>query len=49
MSTTWEVLYGTKPDVSNMRMFGVRAYALIPKQLRDKLPTIDYFEIKQTL
>ena len=33
--TPWELFYGTKPDVSNMRVFGARAYALIPKQLRN--------------
>ena len=35
--TPYELFFGTKPDVSNLRTFGVRAYALIPKQLRNKL------------
>ena len=36
--TPWELFTGNKPDVSNLRTFGVRVYALIPKQLRnDKL------------
>lgn len=38
--TPWELFYGTKPDVSNLRTFGARAYALIPKQLRNKLESV---------
>ena len=38
--TPWELFYGTKPDVSHLRTFGARAYALIPKQLRTKLDNV---------
>lgn len=39
--TPWELFYGTKPDVSNLRVFGARTYSLIPKQLRtSKLDTV---------
>eukprot|EP00961_Rhodomonas_salina_P113047 1520957-Rhodomonas_salina.1 len=39
-STPWELFFGTKPDVSNLRTFGVRAYVLVPKQLRNKLESV---------
>jgi hypothetical protein len=32
-----ELFFGTKPDVSNLRVWGARAYTLTPKQLRNKL------------
>ena len=35
--TPIELLTGTKPDVSHLRIFGTSCYALIPKQLRNKL------------
>ena len=35
--TPYELFFGTKPDVSNLRTFGARAYALTPKALRTKL------------
>lgn len=35
--TPYELFYGTKPDVANLRTFGARAYALTPKPLRNKL------------
>ena len=35
--TPWELFFKQKPDVSNMRAFGARAYSFIPKQLRRKL------------
>jgi hypothetical protein len=35
--TPYELFYGSKPDVSNLRTFGARAYALTPKPLRNKL------------
>ena len=35
--TPWELFYGRKPDVSNMRVFGAKAYVHVPKQLRYKL------------
>ena len=35
--TPWELFYGRKPDVSNMRVFKARAYVHVPKQLRHKL------------
>lgn len=35
--TPFELFFGIKPDVSNLRTFGVRAYALVPKALRNKL------------
>ena len=35
--TPWELFFGKTPDVSNMRTFGAEAYALVPKQLRQKL------------
>lgn len=33
----WEVFFGVVPDVSNLRLFGCRAYVFVPKQKRDKL------------
>jgi len=35
--TPYELLFGSKPDVSHLRTFGARAYAMTPKQLRNKL------------
>ncbi|KAK9822062.1 hypothetical protein WJX74_004518 [Apatococcus lobatus] len=35
--TPWELFFGKKPDVGNMRTFGTPAYALTPKELRRKL------------
>ena len=35
--TPWELFFGKKPDISNMRTFGAEAYALVPKELRRKL------------
>ena len=35
--TPYELFFGSKPDVSHLRTFGARAYALTPKQLRNKL------------
>ena len=35
--TPWELLYGHKPDVSNLRVFGCTAYAQVPCKLRRKL------------
>ncbi len=35
--TPWELFYGSKPDVSNLRVFGCTAYAHVPKELRSKL------------
>ena len=39
--TPWELFYGKKPDVSNMRVFGARAYVHVPKQLRYKLDPLN--------
>ncbi|KAI3427280.1 hypothetical protein D9Q98_007212 [Chlorella vulgaris] len=38
--TPWELFYGSKPDVSHLRTFGAHAYALTPKQLRNKLESV---------
>ena len=35
--TPYELFFGKKPDVSNLRIFGSKAYALTPKPLRTKL------------
>jgi hypothetical protein len=35
--TPWELFFGTKPDVSHLRIFGARVYTLTPKELRTKL------------
>jgi transposase InsO family protein len=35
--TPYELFFGAKPDVSHLRTFGARVYALTPKQLRNKL------------
>ena len=35
--TPWELFFGQKPDVSHLRTFGARVYALTPKELRGKL------------
>ena len=39
-ATPFELFYGTKPDVSHLRTFGARAYALIPGALRTKLDPV---------
>jgi histone deacetylase 1/2 len=36
----YEMLYGTKPDLSHLRTFGARAYVLIPAALRTKLDAV---------
>lgn len=41
--TPYECWFGHKPDVSDLRVFGCEAYALIPKQKRKKL---DYKSVK---
>lgn len=38
--TPWELCFGKKPDVSNMRVFGSRAYVLTPKQQHNKLEPV---------
>jgi hypothetical protein len=38
--TPWELFFGKPPDVSMMRTFGARAYALIPKEQRSKLDQV---------
>ena len=35
--TPWELLMGSKPDVSLLRVFGARAYVHVPKHQRSKL------------
>jgi transposase InsO family protein len=40
LCTPWEMFYGSKPDVSGMRVFGSRAYAHIPKATRSKLDAV---------
>lgn len=35
--TPFETWYGSKPDISNLRIFGSEFYVLIPKELRRKL------------
>ena len=35
--TPWELFYGSKPDVSGVRVFGAQAYKHVPKQLIRKL------------
>jgi hypothetical protein len=35
--TPWELFFGSKPDVSMLRVFGSRAYAHVPKEKRHKL------------
>lgn len=35
--TPWELFFGTKPDVSHLRVFGAKAYVHIPKHLRTKM------------
>jgi hypothetical protein len=35
--TPYEAFHGTKPDTSNMRVFGCVAFRLVPKELRRKL------------
>ncbi|XP_055591553.1 uncharacterized protein LOC129743539 [Uranotaenia lowii] len=35
--TPFEMWYGKKPDLSNLRIFGCNAYALVPKEKRQKL------------
>ena len=38
--TPWEYFMGTKPDVSGMRVFGTRAFVMVPKELRRKLDPV---------
>jgi hypothetical protein len=38
--TPWEKLFGEKPDVSHMRVFGARAYMHIPKENRKKMQSV---------
>lgn len=38
--TPWELFFGEKPDVSHLRTFGARAWALTPKALRNKLDPV---------
>lgn len=45
--TPWELFYGRKPDVSNMRVFGARAYVHVPKQLRYKLDPLSQGTIRR--
>ena len=40
VSTPWELFFGSKPVVSAMRVFGSRAYAHVPKELRNKLDPV---------
>ena len=35
--TPWELFFGQQPDVSNMKIFGARAFVHVPKELRKKL------------
>ena len=35
--TPYQLFFGNKPDVSNLRTFGARCYSLVPKPLRHKL------------
>jgi hypothetical protein len=35
--TPWELCFGSKPDVSHLRVFGATAYAFVPPQQRAKL------------
>jgi transposase InsO family protein len=39
-STPYELLYGAKPDVSRLRVFGCAASVHIPKKKRDKLDSV---------
>lgn len=38
--TPWELFFGEKPNVSHLRTFGARAWALTPKALRNKLDPV---------
>lgn len=38
--TPWECFTGNKPDVSGMRVFGTRAFVMVPKELRRKLDPV---------
>lgn len=38
--TPWELFFGRKPDVSNLRVFGSTGYVHIPKQKRHKLDNV---------
>jgi transposase InsO family protein len=35
--TPWELFHGSEPDVSNLRVYGAKAYVHIPKEKRSKL------------
>ena len=39
-ATPYELFHGIKPDLSNLRTFGARAYAHVPSSLRTKLDTV---------
>jgi transposase InsO family protein len=38
--TPWEQFTGNTPDVSGMRVFGTRAFVMVPKELRHKLDPV---------
>lgn len=38
--TPWEQFFGKKPDVSMMRVFGCKAFVMVPKELRRKLDPV---------
>lgn len=38
--TPWEHMFGSKPDVSHLRVFGCAAYVHVPKQFRSKLDAV---------
>jgi transposase InsO family protein len=38
--TPWECFTGNKPEVSGMRVFGTRAFVMVPKELRRKLDPV---------
>jgi len=39
-ATPWEMFYGSKPDLSHLRVFGSRAFVMVPKQQRGKLDMV---------
>jgi hypothetical protein len=38
--TPWELLFKSQPDVSHLRVFGAKAYVVIPKEKRTKLDEV---------
>ena len=38
--TPWEMFYGEKPNLSNLRVFGARAYIHVPKGNRKKMEPV---------